>query len=112
MDVHRPIYFRHGNIVKAHDLIDNECTNDDLKLKYRTTLDESMAVIMNNASAFYMILKDTIETDFTTQDHILIVDNIVEQFYRHTPSCLKAFSDDELLLKAWSILCSDIGRTY
>lgn len=122
-----PIYFRHSLIVKAHDLIDSHYSSQSDRDKYRRILQNSMDTIVNNARIMYDVIKSKAEglknivpeelrytssIDFSSTDHKQTVDCIVEQFYMHAPTALPLFTSDTVLIEAWSILCSDIGRRY
>lgn len=122
-----PIYFRHSQIVKAHDLIDSHYSSQSDRDKYRRILQNSMDTMVSNARIMYDVIKSKTEElknivpeklrhtssiDFSSTDHQQTVDCIVEQFYIHAPTALQFFTSDTVLIEAWNILCSDIGRRY
>lgn len=123
-----PIYFRHSQIVKAHDLIDSHYSSQSDRDKYRRILQNSMDTMVSNARIMYDMIECTVaeklknivaeelghtsSIDFSSTDHKQTVDCIVEQFYIHAPTALQFFTSDTVLIEAWNILCSDIGRRY
>lgn len=54
MNLHRPIYFRHGNIVKAYDTIIKYSDDSNTCEKRRQILEQYMEQIMMSTAAMYL----------------------------------------------------------